>query len=88
MLPIKADAKRNLMPNDGGRSLIAWAARSNGMCPATTLNVAWWTPESGRVVGIAGDTREMVLWRDDESCHGRSVGRLHRSAGESGYLVR
>ena len=57
-------------------------------CPATTLSVAAWTPESGLVVGIAGGTRVVVLWRDDAGWHGRSVGRLHRSAGEFGYLIR
>lgn len=58
------------------------------MCPATTLSVAAWTAETGLTVGIAGDTRTVVLWRDDAGWHGRSVGRLHRSAGEYGYLVR
>ena len=62
--------------------------RDATMCPATTLSVAAWTPERGLVVGIAGDTRVVVLWRDDEGWHGRPVGRLHRSAGEFGYLVR
>lgn len=57
-------------------------------CPATTLSVAAWTPESGLVVGMAGDTRVVVLWRDDAGWHGRAVGDLHRSAGEYGYLIR
>lgn len=58
------------------------------LCPATTLAVAAWTPEDGLTVGIAGDTRVLVLWRDADGWHGRTVGRLHRSAGEYGYLVR
>ena len=57
-------------------------------CPATTLSAVAWTPESGLMVGIAGDTRVVVLWRDDEGWHGESVGRLHRSAGAYGYLIR
>lgn len=57
-------------------------------CPATTLSAAAWTSESGLVVGIAGDTRVVALWRDDEGWQGRSIGRLHRSAGEYGYLIR
>ena len=57
-------------------------------CPATTLSVAAWNTESSLVMGIAGDTRVVALWRDDVGWHGRPVGRLHRSAGEYGYLVR
>ena len=57
------------------------------MCPATTLSMAAWTPETGLAVGIAGDTRAVALWRDDAGWHGRSVGRIHRSAGEYGYLI-
>lgn len=58
------------------------------LCPATTLSVAAWTPESGLAVGIAGDTRVVALWRDAAGWHGQPVGRLHRSAGEFGYLIR
>ena len=57
-------------------------------CPATTMSLAAWTPQDGLTVGIAGDTRVVVLWRDDTGWHGRPVGRLHRSAGETGYMVR
>ena len=57
-------------------------------CPATTMSLAAWTPADGLTVGIAGDTRVVTLWRDDTGWHGRPVGRLHRSDGETGYLVR
>ena len=57
-------------------------------CPATTLSLAAWTPADGLTVGIAGDTRVVVMWRDDTGWHGRPVGRLHRSDGETGYLTR
>ncbi len=62
--------------------------RDARMCPATTLSMAAWTPAAGLTLGIAGDTRVVVLWRDDAGWHGRSVGRVHRSAGEYGYLTR
>lgn len=58
------------------------------LCPATTLSVAAWTPEDGLVVGIAGDTRVVALWLDNDGWHGRPVGRPHRSGGEFGYLIR
>ena len=69
-------------------SHLRYTMREIRRCPATTLSVAAWTPESGLAMGIAGDTRVVVLWRDEEGWHGRSVGRLHRSAGEYGYLIR
>lgn len=57
-------------------------------CPATTLSVTAWTPASGLVVGIAGDTRVLALWRDSDGWHGQPVGRLHLSAETHGHLVR
>ena len=64
------------------------ALRDATRCPATTLSVAAWTPADGLTVGIAGDTRVVVMWRDDTGWHGRPVGRLHRSDGDTGYLTR
>ena len=57
-------------------------------CPASTLCVAAWTSSGGLLVGIAGDTRPVVLWRDGTSWRGRSLGRLHRNAGFYGYITR
>lgn len=66
---------------------LRFTIRDIHMCPASTLSVAAWTPENGLVVGIAGDTRVAVMWRDEQGWHGRPVGRVHRSAGR-GYLTR
>ena len=57
-------------------------------CPASTLCVAAWTPAGGLLVGIAGDTRPVVLWRDDDSWHGRTLGRLHRNISIYGYITK
>ena len=57
-------------------------------CPASTLCVAAWTPSDGLLVGIAGDTRPVVLRRDDNSWHGRSLGRLHRNISIYGYITK
>ena len=57
-------------------------------CPASTLCVAAWTPSGGLLVGIAGDTRPVLLWRDDESWSGRSLGRLHRNISIYGYVTK
>ena len=57
-------------------------------CPASTLCVAAWTPSGGLLVGIAGDTRPVLLWRDDESWSGRSLGRLHRNISIHGYVTK
>ena len=61
---------------------LRFTIRDIPMCPASTLSVAAWTPEDGLVVGIAGDTRVAVLWRDELGWHGRPIGQVHRS--ESG----
>ena len=57
-------------------------------CPASTLCVAAWTPAGGLLVGIAGDTRAVVLCHDDESWRGRSLGRLHRNISIYGYVTK
>ena len=57
-------------------------------CPASTLCVIAWTPSGGLLVGIAGDTRPVLLWRDDELWSGRSLGRLHRNISIYGYVTK
>ena len=57
-------------------------------CPASTLCVAAWSQSGGLLVGIAGDTRPVVLWRDDDSWHGRTLGRLHRNISIYGYITK
>ena len=57
-------------------------------CPASTLCAAAWTPSGGLLVGIAGDTRPVLLWRDDELWSGRSLGRLHRNISIYGYVTK
>ena len=57
-------------------------------CPATTLCVAAWTPSGGLLVGHAGGTLAVLLWRDDQSWRGRSLGSPHRSGGDWGYLAK
>ncbi|WP_420446061.1 protein phosphatase 2C domain-containing protein [Candidatus Poriferisodalis sp.] len=65
-------------------------SRSGGRrCPASTLCVTAWTPSGGLVVGIAGDTRAVVLWRDGEAAwHGRTLGHLHRNISVYGYITK
>ena len=57
-------------------------------CPASTLCVAAWTASGGLLVGIAGDTRPVLLWRDDELWSGGSLGRLHRNISIHGYVTK
>ncbi len=57
-------------------------------CPATTLCVAAWTPAGGLLIGHAGDTLPVLLWRDDQSWRGRSLSSPHRSGGDWGYLAK
>lgn len=53
------------------------------LCPAATLCVAAWTPEGGLLVGYAGDTLAVLLWRDGESWRGRALGYPHRTRAGS-----
>lgn len=57
-------------------------------CPASTLCAAAWTDAGGLVVGSAGDTPPVLLWREDGNWFGSSLGRLHRSDGMTGTLTR
>lgn len=57
-------------------------------CPASTLCVAGWTAVGGLIVGYAGDTVPLLLWRHDGVWSGRSFGPPHRSAGMTGQLTR
>ena len=57
-------------------------------CPASTLCAAAWTPSGGLLVGIAGDTRPVLLRRDDESWSARSLGRLHRNISIHGNVTK
>lgn len=57
-------------------------------CPAATLCVAGWTATCGLIVGYAGDTMPLLLWRHDGAWPGRSFGQPHRSVGMTGYLTR
>lgn len=57
-------------------------------CPASTLCVAAWTAAGGLIVGAAGDTLPLLLWRENEMWFGHSLGRLHRSNGMTGTLTR
>ncbi|WP_419933250.1 protein phosphatase 2C domain-containing protein [Candidatus Poriferisodalis sp.] len=65
-----------------------FAMRDIRSCPASKLSVVAWTPQDGLAVGIAGDCRVVVLWRDDMGWHGRPVGSAHRSAGDYGNVTR
>ena len=51
------------------------------LCPAATLCAAVWTPEGGLVVGYAGDTIPVLVWRDRHSWHARALGLPHRRSG-------
>ncbi|MDE0134118.1 MAG: protein phosphatase 2C domain-containing protein [Acidimicrobiaceae bacterium] len=53
------------------------------LCPAATLCVATWTPEGGLLVGHAGDTLAVQLWRDGASWRGRAFGYPHRTRAGS-----
>ena len=67
------------------------ARRRFGMidrCPATTLCAAAWTPAGWLVVGMAGDTLPVLVWRDDSSWRGRLLCSPHRSDADWGYLTR
>lgn len=57
-------------------------------CPASTLCVAAWTAAGGLIVGAAGDTLPVLLWRESQTWFGHSLGRLHRSNGMTGTLTR
>lgn len=57
-------------------------------CPAATLCVAGCTATGGLIVGYAGDTLPVLLWRDQGDWFGDSLGSPHRSSGMIGYLTR
>ena len=57
-------------------------------CPATTLCVAAWTPEGGLLMGHAGDTLPVLLWRENEARRGRSLSSPHRSGGDWGNIAK
>ena len=66
--------------NDAVDALVPWhlrVARAEAhRCPATMLCVAAWSPGWGPVVGIAGDTVCVLLWRTEDGVRsGRTLGQ-------------
>lgn len=57
-------------------------------CPATTLTAAAWTPDGGLIIGHAGDTLPLLLWRESGFWFGSSLGAPHRSRDMVGNLTR
>lgn len=56
-------------------------------CLATMLCIAARTPESCLVVGHAGDSQPVLMWRKNGSLCDRLLCSSHRSNGLSGYLT-
>ena len=57
-------------------------------CPASTLSVAAWTAAGGLIVGFAGDTMPLLLWRENGVWFGSGLGSPHRTNGMVGALTR
>ena len=56
-------------------------------CPASTLSVAAWTPEAGLIIAHAGDSLPLLLWRENATWFGHSLGSPHRTGGMIGNLI-